>query len=89
MVAAYLYATGEGEQPRELKDLYLIDRFGVKAVMNRDYLGRKEINRMLLAENIVDGYKQMNKSDNWSQWANDNKELYELLEKARKLAKEK
>lgn len=88
MAAAYKYAIGEGEQPQELRTLYLIERFGVKAILNRDYLGRREINRMLLVENIVDAQKQMSKSDNWSQWANDNKELYEILEKARKAAKD-
>jgi hypothetical protein len=88
MAAAYKYAIGEGEQPQELRTLYLINRFGVKAILNRDYLGGHEINKMLLVENIVDAQKQMSQSDNWSKWSLDNKELYEILEQARKLYKD-
>jgi hypothetical protein len=88
MAAAYKYAIGEGEQPAEVRTLYLIERFGVKAILNRDYLGKHELNRMLLIENIIDSQRQMSKSDNWSQWAIDNKELYEVLEKARKASKD-
>jgi len=86
MAAAYAYADG-GPQPEELRNLWLIERFGVQAILNRPYLGSKELKSMLLAERVYNAYKDREKSTEWATWALDNPEDAELLEFARKQVK--
>ena len=87
MAAAYAYADG-GQQPEELRNLWLVERFGVQAIFNRPYLGSKELKSMLLAERVYNAYKEMKNSTDWATWAIDNPDDARLLDFARKFAKE-
>jgi len=87
MAAAYAYADG-GPQPEELRRLWLIERFGVQAILNRPYLGSKELKSMLLAERVYDAYKDREKSTEWATWALSNPVESELLDFARKQVKD-
>ena len=44
--------------------------------------------RLILAENIVNGYRARAKSENWAMWANGNKVMADILVEAEKLATE-
>ena len=82
MAAAFAYADGGHERPEELHRLHLIDRFGVEAVMNRKYLGAAELRSMLITENIVEWYRERDKS-NLAEWAASNPEKAQALFDAR------
>ena len=86
MAAAYAYADGSQPQPKELRTLWLIGRFGVQAILNRSYLGSKELQSMLLAENVYKAYNEMKQTD-WATWALSNPEDAKMLDFARKQAK--
>ena len=88
MAAAYAYAEGSGKKPQELIDVQLIDRFGVEAIKNRKYLTKREVESMLLSENVVNRYRERSESENYAQWVSDNKEMHKMLEHARKQAEE-
>jgi len=83
--AAYAYADG-GPISREMLLLSYIDRFGVPAVMGRDYLGAGELRRMVTAENIVEAYHARLATNDWAEWAKANKSMSRLLNEAAKLA---
>ena len=85
MAAAYAYADG-GLLPKELRTLWLIDRLGVQAILNRPYLGSRELRTMLLAERVYNAFMEMKKTD-WGTWALANPEDAEMLDSARKEAK--
>jgi len=87
MAAAYAYADG-GPQPEEIRRLRLIERFGVQAILNRPYLGSKELKLMLLAERVYNAYKEREKSTDWATWALSNPVESELLSFARKQVKD-
>lgn len=71
--------------PRELYMLEYIDRFGATNVLGRP-LGYGEIQRMVIAENIVRAYNARKASDNWAVWAQKNREANRLLEQAMRAA---
>jgi hypothetical protein len=81
MAAAYAFADG-GQQPKELRELWLIERFGVEAIKNRSYLGAKEIKSMLLAENIYNAYNEREKSTNVAEWTQSNPDKADLVHAA-------
>lgn len=62
-----------------------IDRFGVQAVLRRDYLGAGEIMAMNVCDNIVSAYESRSRyrdkdgKDNWVEWARENPELSAIL----------
>lgn len=85
--AAYRSADG-GELSPELRMLYYIREFGTQAVMGRPYLGYGELKRMKTAEYITYIFKEREKQENVSIWATNNKDDFELLEEARRNAKE-
>jgi hypothetical protein len=67
----------------------LIDRFGVPAVFGRPYLGASEINKILVAQNIVTTFQSSEQSADWAEWASENKEDAIELGKAMKAAEER
>lgn len=67
--------------PQELLQLNYIDRFGAQAVMGRN-LGYKEMQHMVLAENVVKAYEDRNKSKSWASWAKEHPEKAQLLAEA-------
>ena len=85
MATAYAHADG-GPQPVELRDLALIERFGVQAIKNRPYLGAKELQNMLFAERVYDAVKERDKSENVTEWTNSNPDKAELAHAAYKAA---
>lgn len=87
MARAYRYAEGDGPAPREYDLLCAIDRFGAQAVMGRPLYAR-EIKRLLVTENIITGYKARETSENWVEWARDNRALSALLMQAQRDAGE-
>jgi len=54
--------------------------------MNRPYLGAQELRNMLMAEAIVEFYRERSKSDNWNAWALLNPDKADLLNKANEAA---
>ena len=87
MASAYANAEG-GHYSKELEDLYLIERFGVQAIKNRQYLGKKELKDMLLAEGVKNSYLEKENSDNVVEWIETNPERADLVHAAYKAAKE-
>ena len=85
MAAAYAHADG-GPQPEELRDLILIERFGVQAIKNRTYLGAKELQNMLFAERVYDAKKSRETSQNVVEWDTSNPERADLIYAAYKEA---
>lgn len=87
MTAAYR----EAEDPDvsglsdDLQKLWLIDRFGVRAVLGRDTLYAHEITRMIAAENVYKALRSRTNSDDWAKWASDNKRAAELLAHVEKI----
>lgn len=86
---AYKYAEAVPDEngmlppvPRELADLSYIERFGVSAVYGRSFLSYGEIQRMMVAENIVQAYlsrKAAQNGTNWAKWAAENPRADDLL----------
>jgi len=89
MATAYAYAEGSGSQPIELRNIRLIDRFGVEAIKNRSYLSKREVESMLLCENVVNRYNDRKDAETWATWISEHKEEQEMLEHARKQAEER
>jgi hypothetical protein len=87
MAAAYFHATG-GPHPTELRDLILIERFGVEAIKNRSYLGAKELKNMLLAERVYDAYMERDKAQSVVEWDTSNPQKADLLHASYKAAQE-
>ena len=81
---AFRYAETGKNPPREIADVSYIDRFGVMAVYGRPVLSCNEIQRMILAENIVSAYRGRKNSDNWAKWASDNPADARLLSEVEK-----
>ena len=77
MAAAYIYADG-GPLSTELSLSQQINRFGTYAVMGRP-LYAKEINRLMMSENIVRLYQERLNSPNWAAWASENPDGSALL----------
>lgn len=83
---AFLYAEGAPDEsenhpplPYDLAIIGYIDRFGVKAVLGRDVLAYREIQRMLTSEHVYTAYISRQMSKNWEKWAKDNPKADELL----------
>jgi hypothetical protein len=82
MALAYLFADGDGPEPRELDALRAIRTFGAQAVWGRP-VGVGEIRRMTFAERIVGAYRSRDKHpDGWAAWAAANPILNRLLNAA-------
>lgn len=78
IAAAYRYADGEGDLPRELELLSYIDRFGL-GIFGRAP-GVRELRAMTYAENVVKAYRERAKAENWAAWASANPGKARLLE---------
>lgn len=86
MTDAYHEAEGVGHS-RELTLLRLVERFGAPSVLGRPLYAR-EIIRMNAAENVYKAKYTSEHSDNWAEWARENKHAAELLAKVTKLAED-
>lgn len=80
-----MYAEGSSPRPEELIIAGYIDRFGAQAVLGR-VLSGGELRRIAQAENIVQAYRDRQKSENWAKWAQDNPEQAAVLNEAERLA---
>jgi hypothetical protein len=86
MARAYLYAEGDGPEPRELDALRAIQAFGAEAVWGRP-IGVGEMRRMLVADSIVRAHiGRATHKEGWAAWAADNPEQNALLNTAMKMA---
>ena len=85
ITAAYKYAKFGGEEPKELKLLGLVDRFGVEPVFGRKQLTAMELRTMLVAENVYQAYKSMKSSKDASKWAADNPGAQKIIAEAERL----
>jgi len=83
--AAYRYAEGGSQKPRELILYDYIRVFGADAVMGRP-LGAGEIRRMTRAALIVDAYQSRTHAENWAEWADNHKQEVAILNEAMELA---
>ena len=89
--AALDYAAG-GPAPLEVSLKSYIDAFGVEAVTGRRMLYAGEMQRMIVAENIVkaylsrDAYRDQSGNANWAEWAKHNPTLNRILIDATKAA---
>ena len=69
MARAYLYAEGDGPEPRELDALRAIRMFGAEAVWGRS-LGVGEMKRMMVAESVVRAHVgRATHKEGWAAWA--------------------
>lgn len=84
MAAAYGFADGSQSSP-EIRLANAIDRFGVRAVMGRDVLYAREYYAIRVAEDIVDGYKSREQTDNIAAWQSENQRLGNLLFEAQQI----
>jgi len=94
-VEAYQYAAGiknadgiPSPQPKELLLLSYVDRFGVEAVTGNKILSFGTARRMIIAENIVEAYRDRKRAENWGEWAEKNPSASALLKQAEILASE-
>jgi hypothetical protein len=83
MSSAYAFAEG-GEATDELILGWAIDKYGAQAVYGRT-LSFHEIRMLDLADNVVRAYKERERSDNWAEWAENNKSKSRILAQAGKL----
>jgi hypothetical protein len=67
--------------PGELILLGYIDRFGAQAVLGRP-LSAREIRGMVLAENVVNAYREREASSNFAIWMDENEGKAILLNEA-------
>jgi hypothetical protein len=84
--AAYAQAAG-GPSSNESTLLGYIDRFGAQNVLGRP-LGLGEIRRMIITENIIAWYSEMENAANWIAYSQEHPGRFALLEEARELAEE-
>lgn len=84
--AAYRYAedSRHAAQPPELTKLAFIDRFGPLALT----LPYAEMVRMITTESIVKAYRARKASEDWAEWAGQNKAANEMLNEAMLAARE-
>jgi len=79
------YASGDGPCPQELVQKSYIDAFGVMAIMGRPVLYAREIQHMIVLDNIVNayrschGYRDSEGHENWPEWASQNSTLSRIL----------
>jgi hypothetical protein len=86
MARAYLYAEGDGPEPKELDALRAIGVFGAEAVWGRP-IGVGEMRRMMAADAIVRAHMGRAKhKEGWAAWAAANPEQNALLNAAMMLA---
>lgn len=87
MGRAYRYAETEGSAPKppELEAGQLIDRFGAAAVYGRS-LTREEMREIMLAETIVNAYRQRQQAEGIAEWASSHPEMQSLLVRAMRAA---
>jgi hypothetical protein len=83
MASVYRYLTDGGPLPRELSLVGNIQTYGVRAVMGRDVLGRREIERMNLAQSVRTAYNSLaawlKNEKTRVEWAKENPELSGIL----------
>ena len=84
---AYRYAESGGAS-HEMEMLKRIERFGVHAVMGRPVLYEREIRRMVMAQNLVNGYRERARAASWDAWLAENKDMGNLLFLAQRLCDE-
>lgn len=75
----------QSARSHELEKLWLIDRFGVKAVTGRDVLGFREMLFMQSAENVYKSKQANIDSDNWADWAKRNPQAAKTLAEVEKM----
>jgi hypothetical protein len=86
MARAYLYADGDGPEPKELDALRAIEVFGAEAVWGRP-IGVGEMRRMMVADAIVRAHHgRATHKEGWAAWAAANPEQNALLNAAMRLA---
>jgi hypothetical protein len=83
MSSAYAYAEG-GPITDEIVLARSIERYGTQAIFGRT-LSFHEVRMITLANNIVNSYRERQKSENWAEWAGKYPEKAELLANAGKL----
>jgi hypothetical protein len=62
----------------------MIDRFGVQAILGRQ-LYALEVNRINMAEHVINAYQSRKQSDNFAEWVGSNPDKTELLAYAERL----
>ena len=86
MAAAYAYAENGGPMPRELYILNCIDRFGVQPTLGKLVLGAKEIRLMAICENVVNGYRERERAEDFTKWTDANPDKSAVLNAALRAA---
>lgn len=86
MSSAYQFAEG-GPATDELILGWSVEKYGAQAVYGRT-LSFHEIRMMDLADNIVKAYHERKRSENWAEWAENNRTKSRLLNNAARLAEE-
>ncbi len=87
MAEAYAYAEDPGQPtPAEIQIVQAIDRFGVQAVTGSAVLRPSLINRIFLAENIVNGFAMRARAKNWADFNREHPKLSATLVDAERVA---
>lgn len=83
---AYGYAESDGRhKSHEIQTYLRIQKYGVYAVLGRPVLYEREMRRMSIAVNLVEGFKERAKSINWAAYLSQNPSMGNLLNRAREL----
>lgn len=72
--------------PAEWRLMRYIDRFGVAAVMNRQYLGAGEMRRMIYCDNLSSIFDSMTKAVNVVTWQREHPDEFAVYSEAMKAA---
>jgi hypothetical protein len=86
MSSAYQFAEG-GSPTDELILGWSISKYGAQAVYGRP-LSFHEIRMLDLADNVVNAYRERERSENWAEWAEKNHARARILNAAGRLAQE-
>ena len=93
IAAAYNYAEGGGELPREIELGQYLETYGAQAVTGR-VMGAGELRRITVAKKIVaayrsrEGYRDTSGNENWAEWSKAHPDQAHILNMAAITAEE-
>jgi len=82
----FQYLETGSRPPAEYRLMIYINRFGVPAVMGRDYLGAGEIRRMVYCDNLAAIVDDMSKAVNIVTWQKEHPDEWRMYTEAQRIA---
>jgi predicted CoA-binding protein len=75
---------GDAPEPPECYNLArAIEQYGVEAITGEKVLSVRLFRDINLVTNVISGYKERQRAQNWATWTTENPEMAEILEQAR------